>query len=110
MRVRGVNQHNLKQIRITESNGLEMVNNIRLTTLNASSVKNKGLIISQELNYHKIDITVITETLLKDTTEDEAWTNQLELIQGNYKVKLHNRPRPQKRGRIALILKDKYPV
>ena len=59
-----------------ESNGLEMVNNIRITTLNTSLVKNKDLIISQELNNHKKDIAVITEILLKDTSEDEAWTNQ----------------------------------
>ena len=77
--VRGVNPNNLKQIRIIESNGLEMVNNIRLTTLNARSVTNKDLIISEELNDHKIETTVITETWLKDTPEDEAWTNQLEL-------------------------------
>ena len=93
-----------------ESNGLEMVNNIRIATLNARSVKNKDLIISQELNDHKIDITVITETWLKDTPEDKAWTNQLELIQGNYKVKLHNRHRPKKGGEIALIHKNQYPV
>ena len=68
---RGVNQNNLKQIRITESNGLEVVNNIRLATLNARLVKNNDLIISQELNNHKIDIAVITETWLKDTPEDE---------------------------------------
>ena len=87
--MRGVNQNNLKQIRITESNGLEMVNNIRLATLNARLVKNKDLIISQELNDHKIDIAVITETWLKDTPEDKDCTSQSELIQGNYKVKVY---------------------
>ena len=68
-----------------------MVNNIRCATLNARLVKNKDLIISQELNDHKVDIAFITETWLKDTTEDEVWTNQSELKQGNYKVKVHNR-------------------
>ena len=77
---RGINQNKLKQIRITESNGLEVVNNIRLATLNARLVKNKDLIISQELNNHKIDIAVITEIWLKETPEDEAWTNQSELM------------------------------
>ena len=70
---RGVNQNNLKQLRKTESNGLEVVNNIRLATFNTRLVQNKDLIISQELNDHKIDIAVITETWLKDTPEDEAW-------------------------------------
>ena len=78
--------------------------------MNARSVKNKDLIISQELNDHKIDIAVITETWLKDTAEDEAWTNQSELTQGNYKVKVHNRPGPQKGGGIALIHRSHYPV
>ena len=55
--VKGVNQNNLKQIIIMESNGLEMVNNIRLATLNVRSVKNKDLIISKELNDHKIYIS-----------------------------------------------------
>ena len=72
---RGVNQSDLKQIRITESNGLEVVNNIRLATLNARLVKNKDLIICQEVNNHKIDIAFITETWLQNTQEDEAWTN-----------------------------------
>ena len=100
LRARGVNQNNLKQIRITESNGLEVVR----------TVKNKDLIISQELNDHKIDIAVITETWLKATSEDEMWTNQMELIQGNYKVKVHNRLGPKKEGGIALIYKSHYSV
>ena len=73
-----------------------MVNNIRLTTLIARLVKNKDLIISQELHDHKIDITVITENWLKDTPGDKAWTKQSELIQGNHKVKLYNRPKPKR--------------
>ena len=73
-------------------------------------IVNKDLIISQELNDHKIDITVITETWLKDTPEDKVWTKQSELIQGNYKVKLHNRLGPQKGGGIALINKNQYSV
>ena len=85
-----------------------MVNNIRLATLNARSVKNKDLIISQELNNHKIDITVIKETWLKDTPEDEAMTNQSELIQGNYNIKVHNRLGSKKGGGIAH--KSHYPV
>ena len=93
-----------------ESNDLEVVNNIRLATLNARSVKNKDLIISKELNSHKIDTTVITETWLKDNPENEAWTNQSELIQGNYKVKVHNRLGPKKGGGIALIHNSHYPV
>ena len=87
-----------------------MVNNIRLANLNARSVKNKDIIISQELKDHKIEITVITETGLKDNQEDEAWTNQSELIQGNYKVKVHNRLGPKKGGGIALIHKSHYPL
>ena len=55
-----------------ESNGFEMVNNIGLATLNTRSVKNKDLIISQEVNDYKIDIAVITETWVKDTPEDKA--------------------------------------
>ena len=94
-----------------ESKGLEMVNNIRLSTLNARLVKkNKDLIIGQKLNDHKIDITVITESWLKESPEDEAWTNQSELIQRKYNVKLHNRPWPKKGGRIALTHKNQYPV
>ena len=85
-------------------------NNIRLATLNARSVKHKDLILCQELNDHKIDITVISETWLKDTPEDEAWTNQSELIQGNYKIKVHNGPGPKKGEGIVLIHKSHYPV
>ena len=47
-------------MRIPESNHLEMVKNIRLATFNARSVKNKDLIISQELNNDKIGIEIIT--------------------------------------------------
>ena len=94
-----------------------MVNNIRLATLNARLVKNKerlvknkDLIISHELNNHEIDTAVITETWLIDNPEHEAWTNQSELTQGNYKVKVHNRPGPKKEGGIVLIHKGHYPV
>ena len=46
---------------------------------------------------------------MKGTPADEAWTNQSELIQGNYKVKVHNRPGPKKGGGIV-IHKSHYPV
>ena len=89
---------------------MEVVNNIRLATLIARSVENKDLIISQELNDHKIDIAGIKETWFKDTSEDEAWTKPSELIQGNYKVKFHNRLGPKKGGGIVLIHKSHYPI
>ena len=47
-----------------------MANNMRIATLNARLVTNKDLIISQELNDHKIYIAFITETWLKNTPED----------------------------------------
>ena len=64
--------------------------------MNVILVKNKDLIISQELNDHKVDIAVIIETWLKDTLEDEASTNQSEFMQRNYKVKVHNRLGPKR--------------
>ena len=69
------------------------------------SIKNKDLLLSEQLNNLNIDSSVVTETWLKDTLEDKAWLNQSELMQNSFTVRTHNRPGQKKGGGIALIHK-----
>ena len=58
--------------------------NIRLTTLNAQSVKNKDQLIADYILNTKANYTVITETWLKDT--DDTWTEGSDLNQNGLKI------------------------
>ena len=65
------NPENLVNITITNKIGNKISLTIRLATLNARSVKNKGL---------------LTEIWLKDTPEDQAGVNQPDLTQSNFEL------------------------
>ena len=75
------NPENLVNITITNKIGNKTASTIRLATLNARSVKNKDEMIVDEFIKAKIDIGLLTETWLKNTTEDQAWVNQSDLTQ-----------------------------
>ena len=75
---------------ITNKIGNQTSSTIRLATLNARLVKNKDEMIADEFIKAKIDINILTETWLKDTPEDQAWVNQSDLTQSNFKLQQHN--------------------
>ena len=58
--------------------------NIRKTTLNAQSVKNKDQLIADCIFNSKANYTVITETWLKDT--DDTWMKGSDLNQNGLKI------------------------
>ena len=78
------NPDNLISITITNKIGNKTASTIRLATLNAQPVKNKEEMIVDEFIKAKIDIGLLTETLLKDTPEDQAWVDQSDLTQSNF--------------------------
>ena len=84
------NPDNLINITITNKIGNKTASTIRLATLNAWSVKNKDEMIVDEFIKAKTDIGLLTETWLKDTPEDQAWVNQSDLTQSNFKLQQHN--------------------
>ena len=63
--------------------------NIRITTLNAQSVKNKDQLIADYILNTKVNYTVITETWLRDT--DDIWTEGSDLNQNGLKIWKRNR-------------------
>ena len=63
--------------------------NIRITTLNAQSVKNKDQLIADCIFNSKANYTVITETWLKDT--DNTWMEGSDLNQNGLKIWTRNR-------------------
>ena len=101
--LRGVNTSNFIHIRTVAFGDKDPRPNIRITTVNARSVRNKDQIIVQEFTNNDIDVTLITETWTKDTPEGQAWLNQSELCQGHYEMSTHNRPGETRGGGIALI-------
>ena len=61
------NVNNLQYVKTNDTYNEEAGNNMRITTLNARSVKNKDHLIAQQLHETDVDIAVITKTWLKDT-------------------------------------------
>ena len=84
------NPDNLLNITITNKIRNKTDFTIRLTTLNAQSVKNKDEMTVDVFIKAKIDIGLLTETWLKDTPEDQAWVNQSDLTQSTFKIQQHN--------------------
>ena len=60
-----MDKNNLVYAKITNNQDEEVVEKIRIATLNAISVRNKDHLIVQELHDSNVDMTVITETRLK---------------------------------------------
>ena len=75
---------------------------IRLSTVNARSIKCKENLISNEHTNRKIDILIATETWLHNTKEDKKWTAACELASPPFQIFTKNR-RGQRGGGIALI-------
>ena len=60
--------------------------------INAQSVRNKDTLLTQEIMTNNINVTLITETWLNDTSQDIAWLHQSDLLQAGYAISIHNRP------------------
>ena len=101
----GINYSNLHTIELIRDQGQEHVKTVHIATINMHLVKNKDLLLNEQLNNLEIDLAVLTETWLKRHTRDKAWLDQSELMQNNFRVRTHNRPGQKKGGGIALIHK-----
>ena len=67
LRLRNINTQNVIIVRTTEFGGTITTPYLKMTTLNARSVKNKDQLLFQELADNSIDIWLITDTWLKNT-------------------------------------------
>ena len=88
-----------------ENEDWKHVKAICIATINMSLIKNKDLLLSEQLDNLNIHMAVLKEAWLKDTPEDKAWLNQSELMQNNFTVRTHNRPSQKKGNGIVLIHK-----
>ena len=89
-----MNTKNLIQIKTTEKNNS---NNIRITTINARSAKNKQLQIAETAELQNIDFIMLTKTWLKNMDEDKAWVNTSDL-NNNLRLDTVNRTKRQGGG------------
>ena len=105
---KGINRNNLQDIFISENIISKPNTQCKIGTINAHSIRNKDTLLAQEINTSNIDLTLIMETWLNDTSQDTAWLHQSDLIQSGYTISMHNRP--SRGGRIALLYKDSMKV
>ena len=79
---RGINMANLVQVHIRPIVDPDQEGNrtkqLHLLLSNIQSMKNKKLLLLEHLNNNRIDIAVVTETLLNEDT-DKAWALTSEL-------------------------------
>ena len=52
----------------------------KIAKIKAQSVRNKDILLTQEIVNNNIDVTLITDTWLKDTPQDTAWLHQSDLL------------------------------
>ena len=100
---------NLRQVPTIDINNHEIVGTIRVSTVNTRSLKHKENLISEEIHNTNLDITIITETWLKDTEEDNTWTLSSEFNNDSYQISTKNR-RDKRGGGIALVTHRKYAI
>lgn len=79
---------------------------MKVSTLNAQSIKNKFQGILLHLFDNNIDVCVITETWMENNDRDNIWLASQVIQDFGFKMELNNRHR--KGGGIALIYKNKY--
>ena len=59
---------------------------IKLSTINVQSVKNKDLILHQDICENKTDLCILTETWLTDSDTDKVWTSYTSLNNKNLRM------------------------
>ena len=89
----GINRANLVQVHIKpivdqdqDGNGIK---HLHLLLSNTQSIKNKELLLLEHLNNNRIDIAVVTETLLNEDT-DKAWVLTSELNRNGFNLDTSN--------------------
>ena len=82
---------NLRQVPTIDISNHEIVPTIRVSTVNARSLEHEENLISEEIHNTNSDITIITETWLKDTEEDNIWTLSSEFNNESYQISTKNR-------------------
>ena len=104
LRQKGINRSNLQNIQISEVTIPKPNMQCKIAMVNAQSIRNKDVLLTQEIATNNIDITLITETWLNDTPQDTAWLHQSDLLQAGYAISTHNSP--TRGGGLALLYKQ----
>ena len=79
----------------------------KIATVNAQSIRNKDILLTQEIASNNIDITLITKTWLNNTPQDTAWLHQSDLLQAGYAISTH---KPTRGGGLALLYKQNMKI
>ena len=72
-------------------------------------IKNKSDLVLETILLYNVDLTILMETRLKDTDEDQAWVKTGELANKDFRMETINRPDKQ-RGRVAILYSPKYHI
>ena len=83
----------------------EIVNSVRITHVNARSIKNKDDLLAEYINSTKINFMIITKTWLQDNEIDKGWVSTTSLNTSNYKISAEN-CKTGKGGGIALVMRE----
>ena len=108
LRQKGINRGNLLNIQISEVTIPKPNMQCKIAMVNAQSIRNKDILLTEEIATNNIDITLITETWLSDTPQDTAWLHQSDLLQAGYAISTHNRP--TRGGGLALLYKQNMKI
>ena len=104
----GVNKNNLVNVEITKNRPKALkTSNTRLALVNARSIKNKDLMLHQQLIEKDIDIHIVTETWLGQTDINNIWYESTVLNMNQFQLFPSNR-QGQWGGGIALVTKNKH--
>ena len=104
----GVNVRNLRQI-LTYNQKNEQVNNERIAIVNIRSINHKEDLLRNAVNSFKINITIVTDSWLQNTSEDTIWVEGSEFNKNGLQIHTCNQQN-RKGGGIALIVSSSFKV
>ena len=86
----GIDKSNLIQVNISIS-PMECRTKLKISSVNIQSIKNKELLLHDNLVNNAIDFCFIAENWLRNNDEDRAWLDCLILNNNGYKTITSNR-------------------
>ena len=103
---RNIDDHHLIHVKLTPESK-SYAHKVKISSVNARSVKDKDILIRSYLIEEDIDICIISETWLKE--EHQAWIDANELNNKGYRMSTSHR-QGRSGGGLACVCKEQYKV
>ena len=105
----GINHNNLIPVVVTKDSGTIHDTQLRIGTINIRSIKRNDQLLLREIIYSDLDISIATESWLKDTEADQIWAQGCDFNRSPFQCHHANR-HGRTGGGLMLICKSTMDV